>query len=180
MTAPKTSVIAQVLLLSHGFVTAQELSQKLVVFYKLAEDLFGSAEHDWGLRTLRAVLEFVAARRLLAMQKGVKVDETVALCNALEQYNKARMSTVVEREQFADLFKQVFGAEAVEADREEEEDADGVYMEHIVGAAEELGLQASEDFCEDVESLGELLALRRTVLLIGSPGSGKSPRWQTL
>lgn len=43
-----------------------------------------------------------------------------------------------------------------------------------------MSLVPSTTFCDDVEALGELLCIRRTTFIVGSPGSGKSARWQTL
>ena len=180
MTTPDLSAIAEVLLVSQGFADARGLSRKLVLFYTLASDLLGSDLHDWGVRTLRRVLEFVGERRLASKLQGVVIDEAVALCNALDQYNLARMATQLEREQYSELFKHVFGNQTEAFERADTEDADGVYTEHIIQAAEEIGLKHDDDFCEGVEAVGELLALRRTVLLVGPSGSGKSVRWQTL
>jgi hypothetical protein len=178
MTTPDLAAIAEVLMVSQGFGDARALARKLVLFYKLAGNLLGSEEHDWGVRTLRRVLEFVGQRRLAAKLQGVAINETAALCNSLDQYNLARMETQLERDQYTELFKHVFGD--TEFERDETEDADGVYTEHIIAAADDLNLKHDPDFCEAVEAVGELLMLRRTVLLVGAAGTGKSVRWQTL
>ena len=180
MSAPHLSVIAEVLLLSYNFLHARELAQKLVVFYELAAKLFGENVHDWSVRSLRTVLEFVEARRLACVQKGVSLPELQVFCNALAQYNSARMRSEMERNQLENLFQQVFGDTTVDLERDVVEDADGVYLEHIVDATQSIGLHKDDAFCNGVEELGELLCLRRTILLVGAPGSGKSSRWKVL
>jgi hypothetical protein len=54
------------------------------------------------------------------------------------------------------------------------------YLADVQRAARTLGLVPAESFCDDVESLGELLCIRRTTFIVGAVGSGKSARWRTL
>jgi dynein heavy chain 1 len=57
MTRPDQELIAQVLLFSKGFRTAETLASKVVPFFNLcAEQLSAQPHYDFGLRALKAVL----------------------------------------------------------------------------------------------------------------------------
>jgi dynein heavy chain 1 len=57
MTRPDRELIAQVLLFSQGFRTAEVLASKIVPFFNLcSEQLSPQAHYDFGLRALKAVL----------------------------------------------------------------------------------------------------------------------------
>jgi dynein heavy chain 2 len=64
MAVPDNDLIAQVLLASEGFTTAQTLAGKLVSLFNLAREGLSRQQHyDWGLRALKTCLG--AAGRLL-------------------------------------------------------------------------------------------------------------------
>lgn len=57
MTRPDKESIAQVMLFSQGFRTAETLAQKIVPFFNLCSEQLSSQPHyDFGLRALKAVL----------------------------------------------------------------------------------------------------------------------------
>lgn len=57
MTRPDQELIAQVLLFSKGFRTAETLASKVVPFFNLcAEQLSAQPHYDFGLRALKSVL----------------------------------------------------------------------------------------------------------------------------
>lgn len=57
MTQPDRQLIAQVMLFSQGFRTAEKLACKIVPFFKLcAEQLSSQSHYDFGLRALKSVL----------------------------------------------------------------------------------------------------------------------------
>lgn len=57
MTRPDRELIAQVMLFSQGFRTAETLASKIVPFFNLcAEQLSSQPHYDFGLRALKAVL----------------------------------------------------------------------------------------------------------------------------
>lgn len=134
------------------------------------------ASFDWGLRTIRAVIRFVTIRKLAAVHSMV-LDDATCLRNAVKEYILARLSLRTHTDQFHSLFEHVFGDAGA---RQELEDADGVYIEHVQAASRQLGYVPTEEFCDDVEALGELLCIRRTVIIVGDAGTGKSARWKTL
>ena len=57
MTKPDLELIAQVMLFSQGFRTAETLASKVVPFFNLcSEQLSAQPHYDFGLRALKAVL----------------------------------------------------------------------------------------------------------------------------
>ena len=57
MTRPDRELIAQVMLFSQGFRTAETLASKIVPFFNLCEEQLSPQPHyDFGLRALKAVL----------------------------------------------------------------------------------------------------------------------------
>lgn len=57
MTSPDNVLIAQVMLYSQGFRTAETLAHKVVPFFKLCNEQLSSQSHyDFGLRSLKSVL----------------------------------------------------------------------------------------------------------------------------
>lgn len=57
MTRPDRELIAQVMLFSQGFRTAESLASKIVPFFNLCDEQLSSQPHyDFGLRALKAVL----------------------------------------------------------------------------------------------------------------------------
>lgn len=83
MTKPDLELIAQVMLFSQGFRTAETLASKIVPFFNLcSEQLSPQPHYDFGLRALKAVLvsagilkrdRLVAGRKSLA-DGGVVAD----------------------------------------------------------------------------------------------------------
>eukprot|EP00246_Nothoceros_aenigmaticus_P004010 TRINITY_DN15293_c0_g2_i1.p1 TRINITY_DN15293_c0_g2~~TRINITY_DN15293_c0_g2_i1.p1 ORF type:complete len:155 (+),score=14.72 TRINITY_DN15293_c0_g2_i1:128-592(+) len=57
MTYPNSNLIAQVDLLSEGFIDAKDLSDKLVCLFKCADEMLIKQDHyDWGLRAIKSAL----------------------------------------------------------------------------------------------------------------------------
>ena len=70
MTRPDRELIAQVMLFSQGFRTAESLASKIVPFFNLCDEQLSPQPHyDFGLRALKAVLAsagILKRERLLA------------------------------------------------------------------------------------------------------------------
>ena len=57
MTSPDRQLIAEVMLFSQGFRTAEKLAKKIVPFFKLCDEQLSNQSHyDFGLRALKSVL----------------------------------------------------------------------------------------------------------------------------
>ena len=57
MAAPDNAIIAEVMLISEGFQTAEKLGGRLTTLFSMAAQLLSRQQHyDWGLRALKTVL----------------------------------------------------------------------------------------------------------------------------
>lgn len=82
MTRPDKELIAQVMLFSQGFRTAEALASKIVPLFNLcAEQLSAQAHYDFGLRALKAVLISAGYLKRLRLQ-AVQGEETVVSMSA--------------------------------------------------------------------------------------------------
>ena len=69
MTKPDKELIAQVMLFSQGFRTAEALASKIVPFFALCSEQLSSQPHyDFGLRALKAVLVSAGYLKRLQIQ----------------------------------------------------------------------------------------------------------------
>ena len=77
MTRPDRELIAQVMLFSQGFRTAESLASKIVPFFNLCdEQLSPQPHHDFGLRALKAVLASAGILKRERLQEaGSKEDD---------------------------------------------------------------------------------------------------------
>lgn len=88
MTRPDRELIAQVMLFSQGFRTAETLASKIVPFFNLcAEQLSPQPHYDFGLRALKAVLASagILKRERLVDLKGNARQDDVAVSDTLAE-----------------------------------------------------------------------------------------------
>jgi len=88
MTRPDRELIAQVMLFSQGFRTAETLASKIVPFFNLcAEQLSPQPHYDFGLRALKAVLASagILKRERLADLKGNPQQDDVTVSDTLAE-----------------------------------------------------------------------------------------------
>ena len=75
MTRPDRELIAQVMLFSQGFRTAEVLASKIVPFFNLCDEQLSPQPHyDFGLRALKAVLASAGILKRERLQ-SVRTDE---------------------------------------------------------------------------------------------------------
>ena len=81
MTRPDRELIAQVMLFSQGFRTAESLASKIVPFFNLCDEQLSPQPHyDFGLRALKAVLSsagILKRERLQAAEAATAVGDDV-------------------------------------------------------------------------------------------------------
>jgi len=87
MTRPDRELIAQVMLFSQGFRTAEILASKIVPFFNLcAEQLSPQPHYDFGLRALKAVLASAGILKRERLQSirdsGEAADDDTGLSNS--------------------------------------------------------------------------------------------------
>lgn len=90
MTRPDRELIAQVMLFSQGFRTAESLASKIVPFFNLCDEQLSPQPHyDFGLRALKAVLAsagILKRERLLTKAENKDQDDVAGLSeNVSEQ-----------------------------------------------------------------------------------------------
>lgn len=78
MTRPDRELIAQVMLFSQGFRTAESLASKIVPFFNLCDEQLSPQPHyDFGLRALKAVLASAGILKRERMQSSRKADDDI-------------------------------------------------------------------------------------------------------
>jgi dynein heavy chain 1, cytosolic len=88
MTRPDRELIAQVMLFSQGFRTAESLASKIVPFFNLCDEQLSPQPHyDFGLRALKAVLASagILKRERLLSSKAEAEDEAVGLSDTISE-----------------------------------------------------------------------------------------------
>jgi dynein heavy chain 1, cytosolic len=88
MTRPDRELIAQVMLFSQGFRTAESLASKIVPFFNLCDEQLSPQPHyDFGLRALKAVLASAGILKRERLQKASEkdADESSGLSDAVSE-----------------------------------------------------------------------------------------------
>jgi dynein heavy chain 1 len=87
MTKPDRELIAQVMLFSQGFRTAESLASKVVPFFNLCDEQLSPQPHyDFGLRALKAVLASAGILKRERMQAALSAEEgDVGLSDAVSE-----------------------------------------------------------------------------------------------
>lgn len=85
MTRPDKELIAQVMLFSQGFRTAETLASKIVPLFTLcAEQLSAQPHYDFGLRALKAVLTSAGYLKRLRLQSIHATEGVVSMSATAE------------------------------------------------------------------------------------------------
>lgn len=88
MTRPDRELIAQVMLFSQGFRTAESLASKIVPFFNLCDEQLSPQPHyDFGLRALKAVLASagILKRERLSSAREQDADAAVGLSDSISE-----------------------------------------------------------------------------------------------
>ncbi|KAI7899864.1 dynein heavy chain [Cokeromyces recurvatus] len=192
MTKPDRELIAQVMLYSQGFRTAEMLASKVVPLFNLcAEQLSPQSHYDFGLRALKSVL--VSAGNLkrdrlaslrLAIEDG-KADKseytTISEPVPEQQLLISSIRETVEPKLVADdiplltsLLADVFPGvhyAPVNLDRLKEE---------LRKVCQDRRLVAGDAWMDKVIQLYQIQNIHHGLMMVGPSGSGKSTAWKTL
>jgi dynein heavy chain 1 len=184
MIKPDRELIAQVMLYSQGFKTAEKLSTKIVPLFELCEEQLSSQSHyDFGLRALKSVLVSAGnLKRFLINDKAsveahASLDESdweqgILIQSVCENVIPKLVADDIPL--FRNLLSDVFpGAEAYSADMKE-------IREHILLICKRRALVPAPDFVEKLLQLYQVQILRHGVMLVGPSGSGKTCAWTVL
>jgi dynein heavy chain 1 len=183
MISPDRELIAQVMLYSQGFKTAERLASKIVPLFKLcSEQLSAQSHYDFGLRALKSVL--VSAGNL-KRQEILKSAASGTQPSEWENYEqniliRSVCETVIPKLVADDipllrsLLSDVFPGsdfQAIEMERIREE---------IAKICQENFLVANPEWVEKLLQLYQIQVLSHGVMMVGPSGSGKSTAWKTL
>jgi len=170
VVVPDMGLICENMLMAEGFTEAKPLAIKFVTLYALLRDLLSKAMHyDWGLRAIKSVLVVAGG-----FKRGEPtVDEFALLFRALRDFNLPKIvgdDLVV----FTGLLDDLFPGISIPRKR------DMTLEKAIEEAAIEMNLQPEAEFQLKVVQLIELMAIRHSVFILGTSGTGKSEIWKTL
>uniref|UniRef100_A0A1I8II96 Dynein heavy chain, cytoplasmic n=1 Tax=Macrostomum lignano TaxID=282301 RepID=A0A1I8II96_9PLAT len=194
MTQPDRQLIAQVMLYSQGFRTAEKLAAKVVPFFKLcAEQLSAQSHYDFGLRALKSVLTSAGNVKRDRIQQikasaGDDYNEADVASRLPEQeiLIQSLMETMVPKLVAEDipllfsLLSDVFpGIEYVPAEM-------SALRAEIRKVCEEMHLvygesgDEGERWVEKVLQVYQITNIQHGLMLVGPSGSGKTKAWRVL
>ncbi|XP_034507905.1 dynein heavy chain 9, axonemal-like, partial [Ailuropoda melanoleuca] len=164
MVVPDFELICEIMLVAEGFIEARSLARKFITLYQLCKELLSKQDHyDWGLRAIKSVL--VVAGSLKRGDPDRPEDQV--LMRSLRDFNIPKIVTD-DIPVFMGLIGDLFPALDVPRRRD-------LNFEALVRkAVMDLKLQAEDNFVLKVVQLEELLAVRHSVFVVGSAGTGKS------
>ncbi|KAM9149649.1 LOW QUALITY PROTEIN: cytoplasmic dynein 1 heavy chain 1-like [Pangshura tecta] len=197
MTKPDRQLIAQVMLYSQGFCTAEVLANKIVPFFKLCDEQLSSQSHyDFGLRALKSVLISAGNVKRERIQKikrekkehGEVADEGEIAENLPEQelLIQSVCETMVPKlvaedipllfSLLSDVFPgvQYHHGEMTALREELKKVCQEMYLTY--GDGEEVGGM----WVEKVLQLYQITQINHGLMMVGPSGSGKSMAWRVL
>ncbi|EIW86375.1 dynein heavy chain protein 1 [Coniophora puteana RWD-64-598 SS2] len=188
MTRPDRELIAQVMLFSQGFRTAESLASKIVPFFNLCDEQLSPQPHyDFGLRALKAVLAsagILKRERLQAVRDSEEeAPEAEGLSDTISEQIIVIQSvteTIVPKLVADDvplltsLLADVFpGTEYEPVDL-------GALREEILKVCAERRLVDGERWIAKILQLYQIQKIQHGLMMVGSSGSGKTNAWQVL
>ncbi|KAK7029674.1 dynein heavy chain [Paramarasmius palmivorus] len=185
MTRPDRELIAQVMLFSQGFRTAESLASKIVPFFNLCDEQLSPQPHyDFGLRALKAVLAsagILKRERLLGANSDE--DEALGLSNAISEQIIVIQSvteTIVPKlvaddvPLLTNLLADVFpGVDYVPVDLD-------ALRREILKECEKRRLVPGERWINKILQLYQIQKIQHGLMMVGPSGSGKTNAWQVL
>ncbi|KAI8810266.1 dynein heavy chain [Cladochytrium replicatum] len=187
MTKPDRELIAQVMLYSQGFRTAELLASKVVPLFNLCEEQLSPQSHyDFGLRSLKSVLVSAGNLKRERLQAIRDTEAGTDLSDISDSTTEQKIVIQSVRETvspklvandilllqslLADVFPGVV-YEPVSLDRLREE---------IRKVCAERRLVDGEFWMEKVIQLYQIQNIHHGLMMVGPSGSGKSQAWRVL
>ncbi|XP_063040383.1 cytoplasmic dynein 1 heavy chain 1 isoform X1 [Engraulis encrasicolus] len=197
MTKPDRQLIAQVMLYSQGFRTAEVLAKKIVPFFKLCDEQLSSQSHyDFGLRALKSVLisagnvkrERIQRIKREKGERGEDVDENEIAENLPEQeiLIQSVCETMVPKlvaedipllfSLLSDVFPgvQYMRGEMTALREELKKVCSEMYLTY--GDGDDVGSM----WVEKVLQLYQITQINHGLMMVGPSGSGKTMAWRVL
>ncbi|PLW56951.1 hypothetical protein PCANC_02857 [Puccinia coronata f. sp. avenae] len=186
MTRPDRELIAQVMLFSQGFRTAETLASKVVPFFSLCDEQLSKQPHyDFGLRALKAVLTSAGHLKRGRLQiTSAGATETLANSSDRQAEQEILIQSVTETivpKLVADdvplltsLLADVFpGIEYSPSDLDE-------LKEHIRAVAAESHLVVGDVWFQKVLQLYQIQNIQHGLMMVGPSATGKTQAWRVL
>ncbi|KIL70572.1 hypothetical protein M378DRAFT_94916 [Amanita muscaria Koide BX008] len=185
MTRPDRELIAQVMLFSQGFRTAESLASKIVPFFNLCDEQLSPQPHyDFGLRALKAVLASAGILKRERLQSSINADTDVpVLSDAISEQIiliQSVTETIVPKLVADDvplltsLLADVFpGVDYMPVDLE-------TLREQILKVCGERRLVHGERWIAKILQLYQIQKIQHGLMMVGPSGTGKTNAWQVL
>ncbi|BGP05267.1 dynein heavy chain [Rhodotorula toruloides] len=182
MTRPDRELIAQVMLFSQGFRTAEKLASKVVPFFNLcAEQLSSQPHYDFGLRALKAVLVSAGHLKRARLQAAADANGSDSVdISEQEIVIQSVTETIVPKLVAEDvplltsLLADVFpGIDYVPVDLDD-------LKKHILDVCKERNLVAGDVWLQKVVQLYQIQNIQHGLMMVGPSATGKTSAWRVL
>ncbi|KAF7784539.1 hypothetical protein Agabi119p4_704 [Agaricus bisporus var. burnettii] len=181
MTRPDRELIAQVMLFSQGFRTAESLASKIVPFFNLCDEQLSRQPHyDFGLRALKAVLAsagILKRERLQLSEAGqgegvVELEQIILIQSVTETIVPKLVADDVPL--LTSLLADVFpGVDYIPVDLD-------ALKEQILKVCAERRLVTGERWIAKILQLYQIQKIQHGLMMVGPSGTGKTNAWQVL
>nr|XP_015801752.2 dynein axonemal heavy chain 2 [Nothobranchius furzeri] len=170
MVTPDSASIAEVLLFAAGFKNCKSLARKAVTLNSLMVQQLSQQDHyDFSLRSLTSMLRHAEKKR----HSFLDLPDEEILLTAIKDMNIPKL-TSADLPLFSGLIQDLFPAASTPMVN------DSVLKEAIELELRQSSLQVTQFTVTKVMQLYETKASRRSCMLVGQTGSGKSVTWRTL
>ncbi|KAJ7102434.1 dynein heavy chain protein 1 [Mycena belliarum] len=189
MTRPDRELIAQVMLFSQGFRTAESLASKIVPFFNLCDEQLSPQPHyDFGLRALKAVLSsagILKRERLQSVRAEAENgdDSAVGLSDTVSEQIiliQSVTETIVPKlvaddvPLLTNLLADVFpGVDYMPVDLDK-------LREQILNVCAERRLIDGERWISKILQLYQIQKIQHGLMMVGASGTGKTNAWKVL
>ncbi|CAK5279895.1 unnamed protein product [Mycena citricolor] len=189
MTRPDRELIAQVMLFSQGFRTAESLASKIVPFFNLCDEQLSPQPHyDFGLRALKAVLAsagILKRERLQSVRADAEDEDNlqVGLSDSVSEQIiliQSVTETIVPKlvaddvPLLTNLLADVFpGVDYLPVDLDK-------LREQILKVCAERRLIDGERWIAKILQLYQIQKIQHGLMMVGPSGTGKTNAWQVL
>ncbi|KAF8592026.1 dynein heavy chain protein 1 [Ramaria rubella] len=189
MTRPDRELIAQVMLFSQGFRTAETLASKIVPFFNLCSEQLSSQPHyDFGLRALKAVLASAGILKRERLQSiraagddhegytgglSDSISEQVILIQSVTETIVPKLvadDVPLLTSLLADVFP---GVDYFPVDLD-------ALREQIIKVCAERRLVVGERWIAKILQLYQIQKIQHGLMMVGPSGTGKTNAWQVL
>eukprot|EP01028_Stygiella_incarcerata_P008770 TRINITY_DN39309_c0_g2_i1.p1 TRINITY_DN39309_c0_g2~~TRINITY_DN39309_c0_g2_i1.p1 ORF type:complete len:4682 (+),score=1220.36 TRINITY_DN39309_c0_g2_i1:150-14195(+) len=179
MVKPDGELIAQVMLYSQGFETAEILSRKIVPFFDLCHDQLSSQAHyDFGLRALKSVLASAGNLKRKSIQQ-VDMEQEIGIFEQRLLIQSVR-ETIVPKLIASDVDLLFSLLTSLFPGLDMREIRDEMLEKNIIKACSGKHLVPSEGFVDKAFQLHRICSVHHGVMLVGPSGCGKTSVWRIL